>query len=152
MRSTELLAQNLRAVFFGGNWTDSCMEQQLSNVSWQQAITPIAKLNTIATLTYHIGYFVNVQLNVLQGNALEGNDALSFDHPPINAPEDWQALVSKTLKEAETLASLIAKLPDSKLNAPFTDERYGTYYSNFQGLIEHTHYHLGQIVLLKALL
>ena len=30
-------------------------------------------------------------------------------------------------------------------------EKYGTYYRNFHGLIEHAHYHLGQIVLIKKL-
>ncbi|MGN6163930.1 MAG: hypothetical protein ACTHOF_05245 [Flavisolibacter sp.] len=43
-------------------------------------------------------------------------------------------------------------MADSKLDEIFVDEKYGTYYRNLQGIIEHTHYHLGQIVLIKKLL
>jgi hypothetical protein len=33
--------------------------------------------------------------------------------------------------------------------ADFDDGKYGTVLRNILGLIEHTHYHLGQIVILK---
>jgi len=32
------------------------------------------------------------------------------------------------------------------------EEKYGNYYRNFHGIIEHCHYHLGQIVLIKKML
>jgi len=43
-------------------------------------------------------------------------------------------------------------LPESKLSETFLDEKYGNYYRNIHGIIEHTHYHLAQIVLIKKLL
>jgi hypothetical protein len=43
-------------------------------------------------------------------------------------------------------------LPESKLAETFSDEKYGNYYRNIHGIIEHTHYHLGQIVLIKKIL
>jgi hypothetical protein len=42
-------------------------------------------------------------------------------------------------------------MPEEKLNDFFALEKYGTYQRNFHGLIEHTHYHLGQIAILKKL-
>jgi hypothetical protein len=60
--------------------------------------------------------------------------------------------LDKTWKDAETFAGLIERLPESRLGETFADEKYGNYYRNIQGVIEHTHYHLGQIVLLKKLL
>lgn len=54
--------------------------------------------------------------------------------------------------EAELFANLIELLPEATLWEPFTDEKYGTYYRNIQGIIEHTHYHLGQIVVIKKML
>ena len=65
---------------------------------------------------------------------------------------DWDNLLDKTWTEAENFAILIEQLPEQTLWEPFTDEKYGNYYRNIQGIIEHTHYHLGQIVLIKKLL
>jgi len=47
---------------------------------------------------------------------------------------------------------LIEQLPEAKLGEIFSEEKYGTYYRNIHGIIEHTHYHLGQIVLIKKIL
>jgi len=60
--------------------------------------------------------------------------------------------VEKAKKAALKLADLTEALPESRLQETFADEKYGNYYRNLHGLIEHTHYHLGQIVLIKKLL
>lgn len=60
--------------------------------------------------------------------------------------------MNKTWTDAENFASLIEQLPESKLDEIFVDEKYGSYYRNFLGIIEHIHYHLGQIVLIKKIL
>ncbi|MBL7748879.1 MAG: DUF1572 domain-containing protein, partial [Chitinophagaceae bacterium] len=66
--------------------------------------------------------------------------------------DDWTQLCNNTWTEVETLATLIEQLPESRLAEIFCDEKYGTYHRNLLGLIEHTHYHLGQIVLIKKIL
>ena len=43
-------------------------------------------------------------------------------------------------------------MPEKKLWEPFGDGKYGDYFRNIQGVIEHAHYHLGQIVLVKKLI
>jgi len=43
-------------------------------------------------------------------------------------------------------------MPENQLWTPFTEEKYGSYFRNLIGMIEHSHYHLGQIVLCKRLL
>jgi hypothetical protein len=91
-------------------------------------------------------------LNVLQGNSLNASDKYSFDHPPVLSHEDWEKLLAKTWNDAKNFANLVEKLPESKLAEIFADEKYGTYYRNILGVIEHTHYHLGQIVIIKKLL
>jgi uncharacterized damage-inducible protein DinB len=146
------IAKHLRDVHFGGNWTVSNLREHLSDVTWQQAITKVDSFNTIATLTFHINYFIEAALKVLRGKPLDSKDIYSFDHPPINSHEDWQKMLDKTWKDAEDFAALIEQLPESKLWEDFDDKKYGTYYRNFLGIIEHTHYHLGQIVLLKKML
>jgi hypothetical protein len=139
-------------VHFGGNWTVSNVRDVLSGITWQQSITKVHSLNTIAVLVFHCNYFVEAVLKVLKDGKLDAKDELSFDHPPISSQADWQKLVDKTLNEAEELASLIERLPEEKLWEDFSDKKYGTYHRNLHGLIEHTHYHLGQIALIKKLL
>ncbi len=152
IRLTAQLAKHFREVHFGVNWTWSNLKAHLSDVTWQQAVTPVQSLNTIAALTYHIHYFVDVALRVLEGGPLEGSDKFSFDHPPIQSPEDWERLLDQTWSDAEKFASLVEQLPEHKLWETFGHEKYGTYYRNIQGIIEHSHYHLGQLVLVKKLL
>lgn len=50
------------------------------------------------------------------------------------------------------MAQLIEQLPDSRLEEIFSQEKYGTFHRNLFGIIEHAHYHLGQIVVIKKML
>jgi hypothetical protein len=152
MNLPDQIAKHFRDVYFGGNWTAVNLKETITGVGWQQAISKIDSFNTIATLVYHINYYVSAALGVLKGGALSANDAYSFDHPPIQSPEDWDRLLNKCWEDAESFAREIELLPENKLWEIFADEKYGNYYGNIQGIIEHTHYHLGQIVLIKKML
>lgn len=149
---TGQIAQLFRDVHYGGNWTSVNLKENLSDVTWQKATTRVYSFNTIAALVYHMNYYVSAVLKVLQGEPLNASDKYSFDHPPIQSQEDWEKLLDKTWSDAENFASLIEQLPESKLSETFLDEKYGNYYRNIHGIIEHTHYHLAQIVLIKKLL
>jgi hypothetical protein len=146
------LAKHIRDVHFGGNWTSVNLKDTLADVTWQQATTQVQSLNNIATLVYHVHYYISAVTKVLEGGPLEAKDIYSFGHPPIQSQEDWQALLDKTWVDVERFAALVALLPESLLWENFTDEKYGTYYRNIQGIIEHTHYHLGQIVVIKKMM
>lgn len=152
MNLTAQIAKHFRDLHFGGNWTSVNLKQTLADVTWQQATAKVYSLNTIAILVFHINYYVSAVLKVLQGGPLDAHDKYSFDLPPIQSQEDWEKLLSKMWAEAENFAMLVEKLPESKLGETFSDEKYGNYYRNLHGIIEHTHYHLGQIVLIKKIL
>ena len=152
MTHSQQIAKHFRDVHFGGNWTSVNLKQTLADVDWQQAITNIDSLNTIAALVYHINYYVSAVTKVLQGGPLDAHDKFAFDLPPINSQQDWENLLNKLWTDAESFAGLIEQLPESKLNEIFVQEKFGTYYRNLFGIIEHTHYHLGQIVVIKKLL
>lgn len=152
MNLTGQIAKHLREVWFGGNWTSSNLKDNLADVTWQEATTQVYSLNTLAALVYHINYFVSAVLQVLQGEPLNAHDKYSFDLPPIRSQQDWENLLDKTWTDAENFAGLVEQLPESKLWEDFSDNKYGNYYRNIQGIIEHTHYHLGQIVLVKKIL
>jgi hypothetical protein len=152
MTLTEQIAMHFRQMYFGGNWTSVNFKETLSGVDWQYATSKIYSLNTIATLVYHTNYYVSEVLKVLRGGPLRAHDKFSFDHSPVDSQEDWNKLLDKTWVDAENFASLIEQLPENKLWDIFAEEKYGNYYRNILGIIEHSHYHLGQIVLIKKLL
>ena len=95
---------------------------------------------------------MSAQLAVLQGHPLTASDQYCFNQPPIHSPEDWQNLLTQTWANAEAPARLIEQLPEPQLAETFISEQYGPYYRNLHGAIEHVHYHLGQIALVKKLL
>ncbi len=152
MNVNQQIAKHFREVFFGGNWTSSNLKDHLADVTWQQATTQVYNLNTIAVLVYHISYYISAVLKPLQGEPLDAHDKYSFVLPPIRSQDDWQLLLSKMWVDAEQFASLVEQLPESRLWEDFSENKYGNYYRNLLGIIEHTHYHLGQIVLIKKIL
>jgi len=152
MSLTQQIAKHFRDVYFGGNWTAVNLKDTLADINWQQAITKVHNLNTIATLVFHINYYVEPVLKVLQGEPLNASDKLSFNLSPITSEYDWQKLVTKVFTEAESFAVQIEQLDEVKLFDDFADHKYGNYYRNLHGIIEHTHYHLGQISLIKKML
>lgn len=146
------IAKHLRDIHFGGNWTSVNLKEQVTGINWQQATTKIYNLNSIAQLLYHINYYVAAQLKVLQGKPLDAHDTFSFYCPPIQSQNDWDKLCNKAFEDANNLANLIEVLPDEQLWQNFEQEKYGNYYRNLHGMIEHCHYHLGQISLIKKII
>ncbi|MDF2382094.1 DinB family protein [Nostoc ellipsosporum NOK] len=128
------------------------MKDNLSDVSREEAVTVVPGLtNSILALTYHIHYYVVTIRGVLLGGPLDAHDKFSFEHPAIETDEEWQLFLLEVWKTAEELCDLIEQLTDDRMDQHFVDEKYGNYIRNLLGLIEHTHYHLGQIVVIKKI-
>ena len=153
MERSTTLANRLNEVLLDGHWiANTNFQAQLGGVTWEQATHKIGTLNTIAALTYHVHYYLAGILNVFRGGKLEIRDKYSFDLPPINAETDWQGLVEIFLSNAQNFVTEVAKIPDSKLDEPFVEKKYGTYLRNIEGVIEHSYYHLGQVVLIRKMI
>ena len=150
--STSQLAKRFREVLLDGLWiANTNFKDQLKDVTWKQATRKIGSLNTIAMLAFHIDYYIAGLVNVFEGGDLEIKDKYSFDLPPIESQQQWDALLNKLWNDSEKFAALLEQMPDSKMNEVFVDEKYGTYLRNIDGMIEHSYYHLGQITLIKKL-
>ena len=153
MNLSKQIANQFREVHLNGTWiANTNLKTALEDVSWEMATTKIGSLNTIAAIAYHLNYYVAGLVNVLEGGTLDIKDKYSFDMPAINSQEDWETMLSKMHEDAERFATLLSELPDEQINGPFVEEKYGSYYRNLTGMIEHAYYHLGQIVLIKKLL
>lgn len=150
MQLSKTLAQQLRQVFFGGNWTASNVQTVLETVTFEQATSSVAfTTNTIVVLTFHIHYYLRETAKVLEGCRLDAHDKYSFDAPDLQSEADWVAFRQLILDQADYFANLVEALPEEHWDQFLADPQYGNYYRNIQGIIEHTHYHLGQIALVK---
>lgn len=153
MKPASQIANRFREVIFNGTWvTGTNFKAQLSNVTWKQATEKIGSLNTIAALTSHIHYYISGILNVFEGGTLDIKDKFSFDFPPITSQEEWEKVLDKLWQDAEKFANLAEQMTEEKLQEEFTDKKYGSYQRNIDAMIEHSYYHLGQIVLIKKLI
>ncbi|MBO0323826.1 DinB family protein [Muricauda sp. CAU 1633] len=150
---SEFMASRLREVLLNGRWVaQTNIKEQIESVTKQQAIQKIGSLNSIALLTYHLNYYLGGILNVFQGGALEIRDKYSFDMPPIQSETDWKNLIHEFVVNAEKFTLHVERMEDTTFDEPFVDEKYGTYQRNIEGVIEHSYYHLGQIVLIKKMI
>ena len=153
MNLAKQIANQFREVYLNGTWiANTNLKAELSAVSWEQATTRVGSLNTIAMLAFHINYYVAGILEVLEGGALNIRDKYSFDMSPIESQADWEQLLDKMWRDGEKFADLVEQMPDEKLEEGFVDDKYGNYYRNLLAMIEHSYYHLGQIVLVKKIL
>ena len=146
------LSNRLREVLLDGKWiANTNFQEQIKSVNWQGATYKTASLNTIALLTFHINYYLAGILNVFDGGDLEIKDKYSFDMSPIHSEEEWQQLIQTFCTNSENFINYVAQMDDTKLDAPFVNEKYGIYERNIEGVIEHSYYHLGQVSLLIRL-
>ena len=152
MSLPKILAKKLYEIYYGKNWTYVWMKPVLEDITWEEANHKISDCNTIAVLVYHIYYYILKTNPVFDGGPLDAHDKYSFDAPTISSKADWDNLVQTTYAEADKMIAHLEKMTEEQLWHLMTEEKYGTWYRNIQGIIEHAHYHFGQIVLLKKLI
>ncbi|UUV21378.1 DUF1572 domain-containing protein [Paenimyroides aestuarii] len=146
------IANRFREVILNGTWiANTNFKNQLAGLDWQMATKKVDSLNTIADLAQHIHYYISGVLNVFNGGTLDIKDQFSFDFPEITAQEQWNHFLNKFWNDAEIFALKVEKMSDEKLDSVFVDEKYGSYRRNIEAMIEHSYYHLGQIVLIKKM-
>lgn len=147
------LANRLNEVLLSGTWiANTNFKDQITKVTWQEATKQIENLNTIALLTFHINYYLQGILEVLNGGELTIKDKYSFDIPKIDSEETWQNLVKTFITNAEAFVNCVEKMDESKLKLPFVKQEYGSLQRNIEGVIEHSYYHLGQVSLIRKML
>ena len=153
MSNPQQLAGRLREVFLEGTFiANTNFKAQLEGSSWQLATQKIGELNTIAALVQHIHYYIKGVAAVFKGGTLDIKDQFSFDFPPIQSQQQWDDILASFFEDADHFALLVEQLPATQLAEPFVDKKYGTYLRNIEAMIEHSYYHLGQVVLIRKML
>ena len=152
MKETTAIANRFRETILNGTWiANTNYKDQLAGLDYQTAVAKVGSLNSIAILAQHIHYYIDGILKVFKGGSLDIKDKYSFDFADIESQKQWDDFLITFWNDSEEFASLIDQMPDEKLKSVFTDEKYGTYQRNINAMIEHSYYHLGQIVLIKKI-
>jgi len=152
MNSGSELAARLSEVFLDGRWiAHTNYADQLQHIDVHLANKKVGDINSIALLTYHIHYYVAGILQALDTGELTIRDQYSFDMPVLKNADDWRELVKRLEDNSKKLIDRVEGMTDQDLEQVFFHEKYGTYRRNFEALIEHAYYHLGQLVLVRKL-
>ena len=151
MKITDQIAQHLLDVHYGNNWTEVNIAQTLQNIHLKEALTVTASSpNTLASLLNHISYWNRVMISRIEGFEIQIPASNGFDHPTLHDENDWIDLQNQNLISARDLAAAIREINDDDLFNPILPG-YPSYYKSLHGAIEHVHYHLGQMVIIKNL-
>lgn len=143
------IAQHLIDVHRGGNWTDVNISDSIKDVTGEQAavITPFSP-NSIAMIIHHRSYWNRVVAQRARGVNPVINRENGMNAPEIINEFVWTELKKDNLYSAEELATVIENYDDGGLFTPILPA-HSSAYKNFSGQVEHVHYHLGQIMMLK---
>ena len=148
MSQAAALAQRFQEVILDGTWiANTNFKKELDNTSLGEVSIQVKTYNTVAVLAQHIHYYIAGVKQVFLGGALSISDKFCFDFEPMQNDEVWQNYLALFWTDTEELVNLIKTLTDEQLDAIFIKEAYGSYKRNIEALIEHSYYHLGQIVL-----
>jgi len=152
MEITALIAQHITDVHEGNNWTGKDITSVLRDVTFTEATTQTAaSVNTIAALLQHLTYWNRIMVQRIAGIKVAVPDTNGFDVPAPQNEKSWELMKDDNISSARDLADAIRNFDGAKLQDPILSG-YSTAYKNLQGSVEHIHYHLGQMVILKNLL
>jgi uncharacterized damage-inducible protein DinB len=152
MKIINLIAEHIKQVYEGDNWTSISIAETVNDVSWQQAQQhTAASPNTIASILHHLYYWNGILMQRLEGNNPSIPEANGFDAGELNDETDWNELKEITHQSFIQLADAVKNFPEEKLKVTYAEGK-SSFYKNMQGVVEHAHYHLGQIVIIKKLL
>ena len=150
--ATELAVQ-FNSVYLAKDWVSTTsIKTQLSDLRWEEAVTKISLLNSIADLARHLDYYIKGIIGVLEGGSLDMHDAESFSFAPIRSQKEWEECMESLWNHASEFSRLVAGLSPQEMEAPFANAQYGSNYHNINAMIQHIYYHLGQIVVIKKLI
>ncbi len=152
MKTVDLIANQLKELYTGRNWTWSCITDQIEDITLDEAGQVIYGLNSIQVLLFHLNYYVKGVHEYLDTGELKISDKYAFTPPKHNDEESWKRFKKTVIADGLAFADRISKLDDGVLPTIMIEDKYGTYFRNLQGIIEHAHYHLGQIVIIKKIL
>jgi len=152
MNPLEHIADQFTRTYAGETWHGDPIKRILQDIDPQQAFRkPSQNVHSLWEIILHIIAWEKVVLKSLQGAAytmLHDEDDWPLAKEPSS--EAWQATLKVLEETTETLRTLIAAFPETKLHEQVPGQNF-TFYMALHGVIHHNLYHAGQIAILKKM-
>ena len=146
-----LVAQHIREIL-KGNWSDIFLTDVLQDVTLEEANFIPPSKNSIAMLANHLKFYNDIVILRLQNDTRPVNyETNGFDVPLLDNEKSWQHLKEDTFLSFIKLATEVEAMPEEKL-FELTPSGSATFYKTLHGLVEHAHYHMGQMMIIKKLI
>lgn len=148
---TKRIAEQLRLALNGDTWAGVCASGVLQDVSAEQAAArPLGNAHSIWELVLHIEVYLAAAQEPLAGKPLRHIYKTPEDWPEVTdiTPAAWEAARLRLQQSGAALADAIEAFDAAQLTATVPNREYDFYYL-LHGVVQHTFYHLGQIMMVK---
>lgn len=148
------LARLLREVSGGSPWLGPSLRDAVAGLDpTQAAARPVPGAHSIWELVLHTGTWAEVVGERLRGEGGPVPSARNFPAPPESLDATaWSAAVEETLARHETLAQQVEALGAEGWDRPLGGAGGSDAFTQVEGVVSHTAYHAGQIVVLRRAL
>jgi uncharacterized damage-inducible protein DinB len=149
MSQTQRIADSYRAATVKGAWYGPSLAELLAQISPEVATTrPVPGSHSILELLQHLLLWNERIRKTSDSNSLPPwEPEKDWAEPPIA----WNELVSRWSQSRERLEERIRNFPIEDLTKQVPGRNYN-YETLFQGVVEHTIYHSGQIAMVFNML
>lgn len=147
MKTATELAERINDMYQGENWSGLNLKDLLADITYSEAITltKVSNYNVASIVAHMIYYFKSVATNIESDN-VDINEEKGFKLKNMEGDVDWQELLRALGLSITNLVNTVNDIDASEHIESAQIDR------NLHVAIEHSYYHLGQILFLKRLL
>jgi len=148
---TARIAEQLRLAMSGDTWAGVCVSGVLADITAAQAATrPLTNAHTIWELVLHIETYLAAALEPLAGKPMPHiyKTPADWRSPEDTSSAAWKDLLERLQRSGSALAEAIERFDPARLGDTVPNREYDFYYL-LHGVVQHTFYHLGQIMMVK---
>ncbi|MBV9504212.1 MAG: DinB family protein [Acidobacteriia bacterium] len=145
------IADQLRRAFTGGAWHGPSVRESLDGIAAEQASHRVLpEAHTVWEMVLHMNSWVNAAFESMRGVPMPQLDDWTEDWPVVKDTDEqaWAAAKEHLHQSGARLAEAIQQFTDANLKSVVPGRTYDFYFL-FHGIVQHSLYHTGQIVLLK---
>lgn len=146
------LADQLERSFRGGAWHGPSLSEAVAGLSAGDAhrrVVPGA--HTVAEIAWHAAFWLDAARRRITGEAPPALEGADFPPPTADPEGAWADTLARLEAAHRGLHDTVARLDDERLDAPAAGSD-PTVRGLLLGVLQHSAYHGGQIVLLRKAL
>jgi uncharacterized damage-inducible protein DinB len=151
--TAEILAKQIRGACVGPSGYGVTLIDSLQGITAELALEkPRGTSHNIWELLLHIVNWEEIDTRRLSGEHIKWERDTEMDWPPLSDRTEtaWKELLARVDGSNAKFAETVSKLTDTELAAS-TPGRKDTRHQMILGMLQHSVYHAGQIVILKKL-